>query len=64
MELVSGNPPYGYDVIEIKNRAGKTVRKLIENSKEQRRIRKMIQLSKKGLTYGQMAVVPKIWTMC
>lgn len=55
MELISGNPPYGYDVIEIKNRMGKTVRKLIENSKEQRRIRKMIQLSEKGLTYGQIS---------
>jgi site-specific DNA recombinase len=54
-ELISGNPPYGYDVFEIKNRKGKTVRKLIENSKEQRRIRKMIKLYKKGLTYGQIS---------
>jgi len=54
-ELISHIPPYGYDVTEIKNGSGKTIKKLIENSKEQRRIRKMLLLREQGLTYEQIA---------
>jgi len=54
-ELISGIPPYGYNVIELKNRKGKSVKKLIENPIEQRRIKKILKLDKQGLTYGQIS---------